>query len=389
MRPLYAKFAFVLLAATLGCDDPTGVGVELIDIRSGAPQVEQLYPAFQTNHVVYDVTGNARRALLGSVEDPLVGGTRAAAALDFAIPSTLVPSADFQQGPVEYAELQLVPDYIYGDTTSTIDVSLSEIFETWTATGNSSSASIPSGPQITTATLRAADTLLVIPLPESWYKDPVTEVNLRSQDFVTLFQGFLVEPLNNGVVFGIDFDESSMLVVSGGDTLNFLLSRNLSLVSRTSPASPPPGRVVLQDGHGSGLGVEFDFASADLENVAVSRAVLRVLYDSLAADQQLPPNFVRPALTQVDFVGFTSDSVAVPLATSSVTDGVLLFDGPVLRATFQDALIGQSVFDSFALMGSIDLQPVQNTANVLILSDGTIDTDGPTMALTVIKPAER
>ena len=39
--------------------------------------------------------------------------------------------------------------------------------------------------------------------------------------------------------------------------------------------------------------------AADVLDVALTRAVVRIPYDSTAYAQQLPPNFVRPALARV------------------------------------------------------------------------------------------
>ncbi len=388
MRPTFAALLIALTVFSTACDDPTSVGVELIDNRSGAPEVEQIGAALIENRTVFDVTGNSRRALMGQVEDPLVGGTAASAALDFALPASLVPSAAFRQGPVTYAELRLRPDYRYGDTTATVDVNVAEIFEDWSATGNNSSEVITSGPVLLTTTLDAADTLFTIPLPESWINDK--DPDLRSQDFVNLFNGFLVEAISEGVLLGIDIDRSGMMVVSGDDTVSsFLVSRNLSLVRRTTAGAPPTSRAILQDGHGAGLGIDLNLEASDFQDVALSRIVVRVPYDSLAFDSNLPVNFVRPSLPRVDLVGITPDSLAIPLATSQVRNGVLIFEDPVLRSTIQDLLIGQSVFDSFALMGSLDSPPIDNTASALLLMDGSIDPeDGPIAALTVIRPAE-
>ena len=388
MRFSLATLTLALFLLSSACDDPTSVGVELIDIRSGAPEVVEIAPTLIQDRSVFDVTGNARRAMLGDVNDPLIGGTQARAAVDFALPASVVPSAAFRQGTVTYAELQLRPDYLYGDTTATIDTTVSEIFDEWAASGNNSSDEIVPGPVLTTASFSPIDSVLTIPLPQSWISD--RDADLRSQDFVTLFNGFLLEPANDGVLFGININDSRMMVVSGGDTVTaFRVSRNLSLLRKTTAASPPPGSVVLQDGQGSGLGIDFDIAGADLENVALSRIVVRVPYDSLAMNQALPANFVRPAMSRVDLVGITADSISVPLATSNVRDGVLVFDDPVLRSTFQNVLIDQSVFTSFALMGSLDVPPIDNTASALILRDGSLDpVDGPAAAMTVIRPTE-
>lgn len=385
MKPAHATLVLAILLAVAACDDPTGVGVELIDNGSGAPEAVELAPGLQPDHPVFDVTGGARRALMGATNDPLIGGTAASAALDFALPATVVPSVGFRTGPATSAELRLVRDYRYGDTTATVDLAVSEIFEEWTATGGTSSTTISPGPRLLTATVQATDTLLTIPLPESWVD--ANDSNLRSQDFVSIFRGFLIEPQSEGVVLGIDVDESHMRVISGGDTASFLVSRNLSLIERTAAGNPPAGLAILQDGPGTGLGLVLDFESADVTDVALARVVVRVPYDSIAIRQQLPPNFVRPTIVRADLVGITEDSLAIPLATSQVRNGALLFDDPILTSTLQGVLIGESVFRSFALMGSLDLAPVDNTVNTLLLRDGSVDADGPSMALTVIRPA--
>ncbi|MDX1430735.1 MAG: hypothetical protein R3282_10620, partial [Rhodothermales bacterium] len=332
--------AFVTAASILstGCDDPSPLSVDLIDTTSGAPEVVEISLGALPSGIAADVTGNARRSLAGMVDDPVVGRIDAAAGLDFASPVVL--SDAFEEGPVTEAVLELARSYRFGDTTSTVQYSVRAIDEEWQAAGATSAGSIPFGAVITTGEISGSDTMLTIPLPSSWIE--ANSALIRSTNFANSFHGFYLEATSGNAVLGFSSQSSSFRVVSGEDTVNFVVSRNLTLLSRDDSGVAPPGTAVLQDGVGLGLEVDFAAAEDQLRDKALNRLVVRVPVDSLSAPP--PPNFVRPRPFQVDLAGVTADSVVVTLAVSVQDEQGYRFESNSLNAVGQEILLGQSPF---------------------------------------------
>ncbi len=380
MKP--SRFLSLIVAATMliGCDDPSNLGVDLVDTSTGTPEVVRISTSGVTTARTRDITGNARRSLIGRVVDPVAGTLAASAGLDFASPVTL--SDNFKAGPVTDAELRLVRTYRYGDTTSTLDINLRSIDVEWIASGSDSKTEIPFGALITTTSLSPQDSLVRVPLPPAWIE--ANDALLRSANFITDFQGFYVEAAGGNVIVGFSSQTSSMRVVSGADTVDFVVSRNLTRVVRSSPAVPPPGLSLMQDGVGEGLEVAFDYEESAARGAVLSRAVLRVALDSVSAPP--PVHFVRPRPSQVDLAGVTTDSLVFTLAVSTQQGDFLIFDSTILRGALQDLLLGRSVFERFVITGHADIAPVANTVDVLLLENGTSGTRLPEINLTVIRP---
>ncbi len=379
----FLPLALVLAIALSACGDSSTLGVDLLDSQVGLPEIVELPTSTLGVQPARDVTGNARRALVGVVDDPLTGTVRSSAGIDFA--SAVVLSEAFRNGPVSSVELLLVSDYRYGDTTATIDVSIREIPEEWTAAGSDSQDRIPSGNEITTATLNGVDSLQTVEMPAEWID--ANSALIRTTDFTTGFHGLLFEPVAGNLVTGFNAAATNIRVVSGEDTVDFIVTRSLSRIRRETAATLPPNIALLQDGVGEGLQLDFGFESSELIDVALNRAILSVPFDS-AQVLSTPPNFVRPLLRQVDLAGVTADSLVIPITAGIPSDGRLVFDSAALRNTIQSALLEQPIFERLVLTGQLGLTPFQNTINVLLVRSGPDPLDRPRLILTVISPLD-
>ncbi|MBT8399825.1 MAG: DUF4270 domain-containing protein [Rhodothermia bacterium] len=378
-----SRLVTLLLSAgflALGCDDPSPLSADLVDTSSGAPETVIFALGALPTTFAADITGNARRSLVGQVDDPVAGRISAAAAMDFASPVAL--SDDFEAGPVTVAELRLQRSYQYGDTTSTVQVAVRSIDEDWDASGSTSSDEVPSGSVVTTGAIVGSDTLLTIPLPDAWIEE--NSSLLRSTDFVSEFKGFYIDAVGGNAVLGFSSQGSSFRVVSGEDTVDFVVSRNLTLIDQEEPGTAPAGTVVLQDGIGNGLTLDFSQAVDSLASTALNRVAVRLPIDSTSAT--LPANFVRPRPTQVDLAGVTSDSVVVTIAVSVQDESGLRFESASLNAVVQAMLLGETPFDKYVLTGHLDIAPVDNTIDALIIPDGSLGRPSPKLDFTVVIP---
>ncbi len=380
MKSFRLLYLFVVAALLTSCDDPSNLGVDLVDTTTGTPEIVRISASGVATGEARDVTGNARRSLVGRVTDPLAGTLVVSAGLDFASPVTL--SDNFEAGPVTEAELRLVRSYQYGDTTSALAINVRSINLEWTASGSDSKSDIPFGEVVTTVGAIAQDSLVVVPLPSSWIE--ANDVLIRSTDFVTDFHGFHLEAAEGNAVIGFSSQSSVMRVVSGADTVDFVVTRNLTRVERTSTGVLPPGTSLMQDGVGEGLEVAFDYEGNKAIGAVLSRAVLRVAIDSVSAPA--PPNFARPLPSQVALAGITADSLVLSLAVSRREGEYLIFDSTVLRGALQDLLFGRSIFERYVITGHTDIAPFDNTIDVVLIKNGSSGTTTPEMTLTIIKP---
>src|SRR5690606_12069496 len=127
-RPMRLRLFVPLLAAAAwlsACQDPSGVGLDLIDEEGTGPNVVVVAADSVGAGSEEDITGGfatsapfQTRLLVGAARDPLLGDVRADAYFDF-IPSTTVPE-DFFDDPIVGAELRLFRDYVYGDSTAAL-----------------------------------------------------------------------------------------------------------------------------------------------------------------------------------------------------------------------------------------------------------------------------
>ncbi len=381
MKP--SRLVVLVLTAgllALGCDDPSPLSADLVDTSSGAPETVVFSLGGLPTTFAADITGNARRSLVGQVDDAVTGRITAAAAMDFASPVAL--SGAFEAGPVTVAELRLQRSYRFGDTTSTVQVNVRSIDDDWDAAGSTSRTEVPFGSVITTGEISGADTLLTIPLPESWIEE--NSSLLRSTDFVSEFKGFYIEASGGNAVLGFASQSSSFRVASGVDTVDFVVSRNLTRINKEQAGTPPAGTFVLQDGIGDGLLIDFSNAIDSLNSTALNRAVVHLPVDSTSATT--PANFVRPRPSQVDLSGVTADSVVVTLAVSVQDELGLRFESASLNAVVQAMLLGEMPFEKYVLTGHLDIAPVDNTIDALVIPDGSSGRPSPKLDFTVVIP---
>ncbi|MFQ5572124.1 MAG: hypothetical protein ACE5G0_20800, partial [Rhodothermales bacterium] len=192
-------FGFLLLSFA-ACDDPSGVGVGLIE-EGGEPVVRALSPTFFDETPMNDITGQnilsgvGSRVLTGQVNDPMFGDITATGYVDF------LSTFDTTGSPtILGAALRLIPNYAYGDTTNAVTLNLTDLIEIWSPDGARADTTLPTGSFVTSFSFTPSDTLVDVPLPEPWVTD--RDTTLSSAFFAENFHGFALETVSGNAVVG-------------------------------------------------------------------------------------------------------------------------------------------------------------------------------------------
>jgi hypothetical protein len=351
---------------TTACDDPGGVGIELIGSDGGRPATHDA-PTPASPDSVTDIPGNAVRVLMGTVSDPLLGDMEAVGYIDF-------DDESIQDDMVLVVELDLVFDYAYGDTTSQVLFSLSDMDEDWEALAPSDTT-LESGKEREIFSAMGSSGRVAVRLPQDWV-DEKQDI-LRDPDFRTLFNGFEIRALSGNAVLGLNADASLMRMHTESDTLPFPINKNTTTLKRQATGTIPEGSLMVQDGFGDAVRLDVDFTDVPLG--AVNRAILSVPLDSLGIQASAPPHFVRPLIDVVDLIAVLDDGTVVTTVRASATRNgdELLLESLFLVQDIQDMLLGDSPISHFLLAarkGTVQIDPppfapAENAISVLLLSD--------------------
>ena len=364
----------VLLLGLAACGDASSnVGLGLVD-EGNEPVVRELTPTLFEQTPFNDVTGAVPRVLAGKVNDPLAGAITTTGYVDF---TSSFDSTD--ASPFTSVTLRLTRDYIYGDTTAMVTLNLHDITEDWESLGRKADTTLSVGGLVTTFSLAPDDSLVSVPLPESWIVD--NDTTLRSPSaFATDFHGFALEAVTSEAVVGFDFDRSDLRLITEADTFDFDLTRTITGITRENEPILPEGVLLIQDGIGPSVKVNFDLDA--FTERPLHGAIVRFFADT-AAVQAAPPNFVRPFPETLQLVQIIDPDPAVPaifIAEVTLSDeGDYRFSGPNLGGFFQDTLFGLETFEHLELRTPI----LDNTINFMLLHDAASGEKAPEALLTI------
>ena len=382
----------MLLAGMLGCDDPTGVGLELVGENSGDPVRVYLTPTAFESYDSRKVTGAVRgpsafsgqvgSTLIGRVDDPVFGERAAQGYIDFQLSNFLQSFAD---QAVTSAEIRLVQTYRYGDTTAVNTLRLFEMPEPWDPAGAPSDTTFAFGEPIIEVNYRATDSLIVVPLPEAWIEK--YDATLRSEDFNEAFHGFHMQADPAAAVSGFSAVSSTFRMTTASDTLSLNVSRVFTHIDLLRAPEPLAERVLVEDGLGEGVSLDLGFDPDSLADGALSRAVLRVRADTTLFDLEEPLGFVRPILLQLNLYGITPDGERRFLLSALrnangeyVFQSIDLITEVTFIRSFQQLLYGDPMFDRYVLL------PPETASSVSVLPLYGLDTgeEQPELILTVV-----
>jgi hypothetical protein len=379
-----AGFALIALSA---CQDPSGVGLGLIDEDASNPNVRVL-AATAVDTVGYDVvtsgfadssTPSQARVLVGNAADALYGDVSATAYVDAV--ATPLP-ADFEDNPVTRVTLELRRDYVYGDTTAAFPVELRQVTGAWSPTGLPSDTTLGTGDLLTTTTLRPADSVAVFTLPASWIA--ANDSLFTSGSFTSSFEGFELRAAPaSGAVHGFNVTppggRSVLRIATSQDTVSFRLSEVYTRVTRGPAGLAPMGRRLLRAGAPEGL--KLSFLYDDVLRLPLAQAVFRLPIDRSLAGAQ--GTFLRPLAATVAL--FAQPATGDPfLVTEVQTEGpgdARTRANTVLTQLVQGILLDQASYRHFEVRFrttplSLDVLPV--------VLDGAAPTAQPRLSLTVV-----
>ena len=346
----FVKTALLICMGALlaACDDPANVGGDLLGAAGGDPvnTVEPL-SSLRAAELKQPAT-SPPRVLTGMVQDPVLGQYEVQGYFDI----TAVTSDDFQAGNVEAVELRLRRTYVYGDSTSELRAVLRDISEDWDADDIPTGTSFATGPIITEFTFLATDTLVVVPLPDSWVSehDPI----LRDPDVGNLFHGFRIDPVEGNAVVGFGPVGSVLFASTGADSVFYPVSKAYPFVERSASADLPEDRFLMQAGTGPNpefsLSVYSDsgnYPSTPPEEVSINRATFTLWVDTLTFRQNTPVHFERPLLRTLDLYRRAPGDSAYALTGRSTMDdqGRFVFEGPALARAIEENIAEDIVFE--------------------------------------------
>ncbi|MEX0599012.1 MAG: hypothetical protein WD205_00135, partial [Rhodothermales bacterium] len=315
---LLALFVGLLLSA---CDDPSNVGEGLIGPQSGIPFTNQFPISDFRPASIFQPDNLAPRVLAGRVEDPALGTYTVRGYVDI----IAVTSAGLRAQPVERAEIQLTPTYVYGDTTSEVTLAIREVLEEWDQEGLPTDTSFSVGPVIREFTFHPTDSVVVVELPSDWVAEH--DAIIRDVDFGELFHGFRLDPISGNAVVGFGPNRTGLFAVTSEDSTALPAGQSYQHVERSASIAPPPDRILMQAGSGPGAAFSVNLSDVDLRTSSVNRASIEIWTDTVTVQQDLPPHFVRPTLDALDLYGITETGNASLIGRSSLDDdGRLVFD---------------------------------------------------------------
>lgn len=371
-----------VLLSLAACNDPSNVGLGVgDDLAGGEPVTVRLTPTTFENESFDDISGNINRVLIGDVQDPIVGHITARGYVDVVSPE--FPPSDFPEGPIEYAELRLFPNYTYGDTLQSASFALHDMPNEWDAEGLPTDTTITGGAFIRDFSYTPADSVVNVPLPDSWISANSDVLRDTSEAFADAFHGFQITPNGGNAVTGLDANASQLRVVVNGDTASFAINKTFTSLHRDAGSvALPPNRLLVQDGFGTGISIDFTFPDS-LRDRPVSRAQLVLPTDTLSLQTAPGGNadFVRATTTDFRLVPvLPSGEIATSLSLSFVpSEGVVVFRQGA-REIVQSELLGQPQVDRFRLL----LNPDALTINpALVFGPGAPAQNQPHLVLTV------
>lgn len=384
--------AAVGLAFLSACQDPSTVGLGLIEEDSPNPNVRVL-AATAVDTARYDLvtsgfadasrlTPQAQgRVLVGSVLDALYGDAAAVAYVDAVAPT--LPDG-FEDNPVTRVTLELRRDYVYGDTTAAFPVELRQVTGAWSPTGLPSDTTLGTGDLLTTTTVNRADSVAVFTLPASWVT--ANDSLFTSPSFTSSFEGFELRAPSvpgAGAVFGFnvtpDARRSVLRVATREDTVSFRLSEVYTRVTRGPAGLAPMGRRLLRAGAPGGIKLSFSYA--DVLRLPLAQAVFRLPLDRALAGAQGP--FLRPLADDVDLFlrPTTGGLLYVTRVRAAETGDARTPATRELTELVQSILLGQASFRHF----EVHLPRSPLSLDVLpVALDGATPALQPRLSLTVV-----
>ena len=239
------------------------------------------------------------RVLTGVVDDPIAGVLEAEGYLDF-LGSASRPSG-ISNADVDSlnAELRLSRSYLHGDTTSTLEVQLFDLAgsaDMERAPADTTFATEPTPLRSDPYTVSPTDTLVTLPLPSDWIEKHQAALQDSSSFDDGGFDGFRLTTSTGDVVMGFEHGSATLRVTTSSDTVDFLAEQSFTHIERSQVPPSGDGRLLLQDG--VGVGLTMDWTGGQIDSLAAANTLLNRVEISVPVDTTLlepsRSTFVRP-----------------------------------------------------------------------------------------------
>jgi hypothetical protein len=360
LRPTRSGMWWLLGFSILcGCNVVNDTGASL---QSGSerlsPQVQVLPLESMRSVSARPLTGQASALLVGQVDHPLIGALQAEAYVIPEYPSVVLPNlADYEV----QAELHLIRQAVYGDTTAPLRLRVRLITQSWTDARFPADTTLPTGEVLgLSEPFRARDSLVRIPLGRSW-TDLFRSAVGSEADFSSRIHGFVLEPVEGRAAVGFDGARSYVRIwyrrEGVRDSVSLALKSRANAVRRLTTA---PSAVVVQGGVGNRALVSFALQLP--AQAAVHRAVLWLYAQPAVPD----PGSVWEPVEQLSL--YTSTETGEPdrlLATGRyrTSEGGYAFSSPVFSNYVQELVLGKTPSRPLIVMAASE----KNTLSWVVL----------------------
>lgn len=371
---------FMLLT---GCEDPSNVGSGFVPEEGATPSRVTMSASNVQQTSFASPTGNRTTIVVGNVSDPLFGRVSALGYLDIGSPSSFPEVFSDDDTDISSVVLKLRQSYLYGDTTGTTELVLHDMDTDWPASGTSSDTTLTTGSEITRVTVQPTDTLIEIPMPESWIADHENGLRGERTNFTAEFHGFQLSAPDGRVIQGFNADTTTLDVTVGEETASFFISKELSTLDRPEDPAVLDNRVTLQTGVGPAISMRLPLAADSLDEMVLNRVRLTLPVDRQTMADQLPGNFVRPLPSQLIIYGVDSEDTRTPLYSGQLDEenDQYVFDHPQLTNQLQQVLLGAADYEHYIVAGSTSNAV---TVSPVLLYGSNSETQGPSAALTIV-----
>lgn len=298
-----ALLSGVLLLVLTACGDASevGLGVGEGSLGGGTPTTVTLTPELDSTRnapITGISSGTAEwRFLAGTVDDDIAGTIAAEGYVDFLPPSS-IPDIIREASPSELqVRLTLTPEFVHGDTSSSVELSLATLNEE--AALDSARSTETFGPATTinkTFSISPADSVVSLNLPSSWLT-PTREIVLKdSARFADDFHGFRISSTDPQAVVGFTHSNATLRLESteSDASASYSAVKSFTHVERRSQPSVPPNRRLLVGGLGTGLTMTLNVPDS-LNDVPLNQASFTIQADTSAVTEGIPSTFVRDA----------------------------------------------------------------------------------------------
>jgi hypothetical protein len=290
----------LLLVTLVSCSDPSGVGLGVGEdpIEGGDPEVETITPDTFYTDVSAPTTGlngaqQTWRFLAGAVSD--YGRVRADGYFDIQAPTDIPTPIALANPDSLNATLRLQTNYVHGDTSAQVPFQLHDLTANADMDGAPADSSFPIGAEIASYSRSSIDSLITFSLPNSWVQDNADLLRDTSRVGPN-FHGFRLSAPDAEAVVGFEHETARLeLSLAGSDeSVTYLVEKSFSQIERPSPPSPPTDHVLIQDGTGDELVIEWNRAQLDsLRGTPLNRAAF--IIPTNPDTTSLGESFVRPS----------------------------------------------------------------------------------------------